>query len=75
MRHLINLTRGHDTNSRETLQWLSVGISSTRRVHDYLVARAQVLKRRLLTMAELNESTLNSKLHVLPRDDTDPELP
>jgi hypothetical protein len=45
-----------------------------RRVHDYTIARVELLKRRLLSMVQLDEATLDASEDVLSRHHSDPEV-
>jgi len=72
--HLIDLARDNRANSCESLQWLSIGILSTRRINDDPVTLTHTLYGRFLSMVQLDETALDASLDVRSRNNTDPKI-
>src|SRR2546423_4069242 len=63
--NLVDLTRRHNTNGSEVLQWRTVGVRHAGRVHGQPIAGMQALKRRLLAVVELDEAAFNPTVNML----------
>src|SRR5882762_5149548 len=70
---LVHVACNHCSNGCEGLKRFTIGIRRPRRVHDHAVPSLEPPQRRLFSVVQLYEGSLDRSVHVIPRRDTDPE--